>query len=439
MFDTTVGRWTTEDPLSFDAGQSNLAEYVGNGPTNGTDPTGLEPLPTPQGAAKDPPGTPEWIKRIPRDTNGQIPLPNWKQAGYSTDLFNEISGRRDGFITTRDLTAYFDLKAVQKRATQGKADSPQSASMPAVPLAAMRDTGGGVQPQQADATGTDFAKLSVGSQIAVVRMQAEGLRFSLGKSSGFPSNGGFIPVKYESKQKDLETVSDILQVIEHGPISGSLGWQHEAEYADTVPKWKQQLDGISARYNSASNEILRAILAAESDAKYDALQTNFALVGLIPVVGVPFDALNAVIYEARGKHGDAGLSALAVIPFAGLLQVSKVGKLTRGAKLLEVAVATDKELGAAAQAMSKAEVAASDLDKAMKAAQAAKGADKAAALAKVEEAALKAGQTAAEAEQAIVQGEKALDATEAGASAQAQKAITESRTGKATICSCTRV
>ena len=36
-----TGRWTTQDPLSFAAGDANLYRYVGNGATNATDPTGL--------------------------------------------------------------------------------------------------------------------------------------------------------------------------------------------------------------------------------------------------------------------------------------------------------------------------------------------------------------------------------------------------------------
>src|SRR5262245_43741836 len=40
MFDTSVGRWMQEDPIRFDAGDVNLGRYVGNGPTNATDPSG---------------------------------------------------------------------------------------------------------------------------------------------------------------------------------------------------------------------------------------------------------------------------------------------------------------------------------------------------------------------------------------------------------------
>ena len=40
MYDATTGRWMSQDPLGFAAGDSNLYRYVGNGPTNGTDPSG---------------------------------------------------------------------------------------------------------------------------------------------------------------------------------------------------------------------------------------------------------------------------------------------------------------------------------------------------------------------------------------------------------------
>jgi RHS repeat-associated protein len=42
QYDPTTGRWTTPDPKGFGAGDVNLERYVGNGPTDGTDPTGLD-------------------------------------------------------------------------------------------------------------------------------------------------------------------------------------------------------------------------------------------------------------------------------------------------------------------------------------------------------------------------------------------------------------
>jgi RHS repeat-associated protein len=44
-----LGRWLQVDPLGFAAGQMNLSQYVGNGPTSASDPIGLCSLITPQG------------------------------------------------------------------------------------------------------------------------------------------------------------------------------------------------------------------------------------------------------------------------------------------------------------------------------------------------------------------------------------------------------
>ncbi len=41
MYDPTIGRFLSEDPIGFDGGDPNLYRYVGNSPPNGTDPTGL--------------------------------------------------------------------------------------------------------------------------------------------------------------------------------------------------------------------------------------------------------------------------------------------------------------------------------------------------------------------------------------------------------------
>ena len=42
MYDPTVGRFLSEDPLGFLGDDPNLSRYVGNSPTNATDPTGLQ-------------------------------------------------------------------------------------------------------------------------------------------------------------------------------------------------------------------------------------------------------------------------------------------------------------------------------------------------------------------------------------------------------------
>lgn len=48
MFHPTLGRWLTPDPIEFEGGDPNLYGYVGNNPTNKTDPSGLQERPQPK-------------------------------------------------------------------------------------------------------------------------------------------------------------------------------------------------------------------------------------------------------------------------------------------------------------------------------------------------------------------------------------------------------
>jgi RHS repeat-associated protein len=41
-YDPAQGRWISQDPIGFSAGDVNLYRYVGNGVTGATDPSGLE-------------------------------------------------------------------------------------------------------------------------------------------------------------------------------------------------------------------------------------------------------------------------------------------------------------------------------------------------------------------------------------------------------------
>jgi RHS repeat-associated protein len=44
-YDAATGRWVSQDPMGFAAGDTNLQRYCGNGPTDGTDPSGLQAKP----------------------------------------------------------------------------------------------------------------------------------------------------------------------------------------------------------------------------------------------------------------------------------------------------------------------------------------------------------------------------------------------------------
>jgi RHS repeat-associated protein len=58
-YDPAIGRWLSEDPLGFAAGDENLYRYVGNGPTNAVDPDGRDRIPH---VYSDPPPqfAPDW-------------------------------------------------------------------------------------------------------------------------------------------------------------------------------------------------------------------------------------------------------------------------------------------------------------------------------------------------------------------------------------------
>ena len=45
MYDPTIGQFLVEDPSDFEGEDTNLHRYVGNSPTNATDPSGLQQVP----------------------------------------------------------------------------------------------------------------------------------------------------------------------------------------------------------------------------------------------------------------------------------------------------------------------------------------------------------------------------------------------------------
>ena len=57
-YDAAIGSWTSQDPLGFAAGDANLYRYVGNSPTNATDPLGLLRYVDPEGAGGSGAGAP---------------------------------------------------------------------------------------------------------------------------------------------------------------------------------------------------------------------------------------------------------------------------------------------------------------------------------------------------------------------------------------------
>ncbi len=82
-YDSAIGRWITQDPVGFDAGDSNLYRYARNAPTNATDPDGLQQSPVRHGVREGIRQAP-WAQ--PGAMRGPGPAnpnqnPNWGQPG----------------------------------------------------------------------------------------------------------------------------------------------------------------------------------------------------------------------------------------------------------------------------------------------------------------------------------------------------------------------
>jgi RHS repeat-associated protein len=63
-YDPAIGRWLSEDPIGFTAGDANLNRYVGNDPAGNVDPSGLTAFRGFASRGSDPGFTPEQIDRI---------------------------------------------------------------------------------------------------------------------------------------------------------------------------------------------------------------------------------------------------------------------------------------------------------------------------------------------------------------------------------------
>jgi RHS repeat-associated protein len=93
-YDPNVGRWISEDPIGFRAGDPNVSRYVGNSTTKFVDPTGLAP-------PEDPPGPPQGVPQV--DFEGRIhdPIPKEVPDQWDTATIQEALDNVDKSIANR--------------------------------------------------------------------------------------------------------------------------------------------------------------------------------------------------------------------------------------------------------------------------------------------------------------------------------------------------
>src|SRR5260370_38817292 len=96
MYDTTIGRWISEDPIGFEAADPNLYRYVHNSPLDSVDPSGLQGTGLPPPYFTIPSATE--MERRNNELQSFLPLSNNFRVRISFGLENppaaEIAQRR---------------------------------------------------------------------------------------------------------------------------------------------------------------------------------------------------------------------------------------------------------------------------------------------------------------------------------------------------------
>ena len=121
-YDPTTGRWQSQDPLGFDAGDSNLYRYVNNRPDVATDPSGLQTTAyermldrrdmNPNGLRNGPSApVPNFFEGLanlffPPPPGPPIIKPEPPRPQYSNPTANDVIGRAGGLLI---LTSYTDV------------------------------------------------------------------------------------------------------------------------------------------------------------------------------------------------------------------------------------------------------------------------------------------------------------------------------------------
>jgi RHS repeat-associated protein len=111
-YNPAIGRWLSEDPIGFAAGDVNLNRFVGNAPTNAIDPTGqVEFAITP-----DKVPSMEWHSsklggkgKVGETRIAHLSVP-WKAMGAGCDGGGKLS-----FTVTADLQIHLDLDELAKQ------------------------------------------------------------------------------------------------------------------------------------------------------------------------------------------------------------------------------------------------------------------------------------------------------------------------------------
>jgi RHS repeat-associated protein len=106
-YDAAVGRWVSEDPIGFGAGDANLARYVGNNSMSFVDPSGLEGIEIAEDHAAEATNTmfsSEWWNEPLYD-----PVPVWARGRISSMIFPPNEANWSGEPDDPNNTTRFEI------------------------------------------------------------------------------------------------------------------------------------------------------------------------------------------------------------------------------------------------------------------------------------------------------------------------------------------
>jgi len=292
-----IGRWMSPDPAGAADGL-NLYLFVRNSPVNLVDPAGLQSKVSSQEEHYR-----DIIKR-----RGEVvsELPSVIRKSEKAQQMLE-EGRAIAFVATEDegFSLMTPKEMVEKSSKEGADIHIYDPSLKS------QDSGGGKGGKEKERS---FEELEVPTEREIFgNMEDVG---------GAPEGGDeeSDSVRGEGTEtSEAATKPDSGREGDDTSRTKSRGTPSGGEQSDSQRKSKSQPGSQESGQGPEDTWLPRVDRSPEYDKgeALDDLQTFLDAAGLVPGLGEPADALNALISLSRGNYGDAALSATAMVPFAG--------------------------------------------------------------------------------------------------------------------------
>ncbi|WP_258096789.1 toxin TcdB middle/N-terminal domain-containing protein [Salinibacter sp. 10B] len=293
-----IGRWMSPDPAGAVDGL-NLYAFVRNNPVGRVDPSGLNSEANDFQRRVQQQAVP--VSRLPEGLQDEVDVKELKEEGKA--YYFAASQQKDEFKTAESFEQLH--KFAQEHDVPIRKFDPQAESIREF----AEEQGAGKTIGEALASSDEVYTAS--DVEGGLKGDAESDTASRGESGSAESQ--------DKKSSKSETSSGTDrsggQESENQSDSSSSG----GEQSEEQRKSKSQPGNQESGQGPEDTWMPRVDRPPEYDKgeALDDLQTFLDVVGLVPGLGEPADALNALVSLSRGNYGDAALSGAAMIPFAG--------------------------------------------------------------------------------------------------------------------------